>query len=137
MRALRRAVLLGIPHARVDDARRRRDQHDALRKISVLGDDGQIVPQRVGPELRVGWPQFQIRCMRNRRAGLQGGNARQVLVEEKAPHATGSNGQVAVLTIHFSRTRRRNTLILSASRPLRAPWKSCRPLPDAAANANP
>jgi hypothetical protein len=45
---------------------------------------------RVGPKLGIGGPRTEIQSVRDRQAGLQGGNARQVLVEEKAPYATRS-----------------------------------------------
>jgi hypothetical protein len=46
---------------------------------------------RVVPKLRVGGARAEIKSVRDRQAGLEGWNARQVLIEEKAPHATRSS----------------------------------------------
>jgi hypothetical protein len=75
----------------MDDPGWRHAKHDALREVRILGNDGQVVLLRVAPKLRVGGARAEIKSVRDRQAGLKGWNVRQVLVEEKAPHATRSS----------------------------------------------
>jgi hypothetical protein len=83
----RKIATAHVADAQVDDPGWRHAKHNALREVGVLGNDGQVVLLRVSPRLGA---RAEIKRVRDGQAGLQGCNVRQVLVEEKAPHATRS-----------------------------------------------
>jgi hypothetical protein len=61
-----------VTHAQVDDSGWGHAKHDALRKVCILGNDGEVVLLRVGLKPGVGGARAEIQSVHDREAGLQG-----------------------------------------------------------------
>jgi hypothetical protein len=77
-----------IAKTEMDDPRRRRGEHDAVREVGIFGDNGKRMFAGMIPKSRIRWAGAQGVGQADRKRWCEGQSPREILVERKSLQAT-------------------------------------------------